>query len=167
MSDDLNKQEDGEIEDSEEGTEAEGFNPRAAYFDKLASLLIVQANGQRGLLIFQAKPKLSAEDEKLLRGFLNSLQIGFDEFKEKLRVQGVSITDFTAELKDTMLAIKVPSLKYYGAFIRHLVNKSLLPHFAVEQQKKAVGSEPEPEQTSSFRPTPFSTRPQPKGKPRT
>jgi len=136
--------------------------------DFKAGLLAIESDMLRGILTFRGKAGLSKEELEILREYLNTIKTEFDAFKIMLAERGMSVKDFTAVIKDDVLTINIPNPKLYADFIFELTNKNLLPsphaekqaanrQFITEQNSVLVDSK------NVFNPTPFETRPKPKG----
>lgn len=87
----------------------------------------VESDRLRENLILRIKPTLFKAEEELAYKFLDVVKTEFDEFKNQLTEQGVATKNFTAILKNNELSIHILNPKYYGAFIKHLESKNLLP----------------------------------------
>ena len=102
-----------------------------------AGLLSIEAiKLPHGILIFRGKAELTTEEKQTLREFINAVKTTFDEFKQKLEEEGVSTKQFTADIKNDELTIKINNPKYYNEFIQLLNKKNLLPNADVEWREE-------------------------------
>lgn len=107
-----------------------------------AGLLSIQSERVHGNFSFHIKPELSKEEIEIAREFLEALKTEFDEFKDQLVEEGISMQNLSADLKDNELTAHISNPKYYDEFIKHLENKNLLPvPNPKRQEKKEIGNE--------------------------
>ncbi len=81
---------------------------------------------------------LSKEYAEIVKEYFSAIKKEFEKFKDVLKEQGVATKDFTLEMSDMILSIKIPTPAYYDAFVRQLTKANLLPvpEFLYELQNK-------------------------------
>jgi hypothetical protein len=126
------------IIDEELAAQSSAMNP----FDleKMLDLLLINNDSERGVLTIRPKPNLclSLDDEKQVQEFIRAIKLVFDQFKIALEKRGISVDGFTATTNKNELKIRIPSPKYFDAFVQQLVSSNLLPKTyapELEQQK--------------------------------
>lgn len=126
-----------------------------AVFDleRMMQLLLFNNDSGRGILTIRAKPGHSLDDEKEIQEFLQAIKVAFDQFKIALEKQGIPVDNFTAISNKNELVIRIPSSKYFDAFIQELAVKKLLPSDHAKQYDE--------KQNLATSPTPFAKTPSP------
>jgi hypothetical protein len=101
-----------------------------------AGLFSIKSDRIRGEFTLKMKPGLSKAELEIAREFLKLIKAEFEEFKNQLAEKGVSVTNFSADIKEDGLKIRIPVPTIYDAFIKHLETKNLLPLPMTKMQMK-------------------------------
>lgn len=123
-----------------------------------AGMLTIESNRLLGNLIFRTNPGVDQYDHNACQELFKLIQHQFNEFKSMLNENRVSITNFTATLKDNQLSIHIPNPEYFDKFVKLLAQANLL---SLPSEKQSLTNE----RSSYSLPNPFdiSKGPRPKG----
>ncbi|RDI46994.1 hypothetical protein [Aquicella lusitana] len=151
----------------------------ALSFEKPEAFLSIQIDSKNGILTLQGKKGLTKAQEDELRQYFDKIKDQFNEFmkefKDEFKAQGISVANFSVDIKNNTLTIKMlnpdrtPNLACFAAFIDYLADKNLLPskNLLETTLKEALmggkSASVEQEKKSAFHPTPFSKTPKPNG----
>lgn len=102
-------------------------------YAELIAKLSIEFDETKGLLGISCKPGAVIDPEELER-YYSSLDNQFAFFQKQLRFQHLPTDGFSRERTPTGLQYNIPA-PYYGAFIRSLVDKNLLPETVLQQLK--------------------------------
>lgn len=148
----------------------ESYNIDDLYtFDTPHSLFSIKLDLGSGTLVFSARDNLSKEEQQALKTFFDAVENELNEFKNELKAQGFDTDAIQCHREKNSLSIKLPTPKYYDAFIQRLMDKNLLVT-QVSHELNEIPSIPsdapktqrETQQASSTAPNPFDISKGPK-----
>jgi hypothetical protein len=111
--------------------------------DYEAGIFSVHMDRLAGELIIKLLPQfLGKEYAEIVKEYFSAIKQEFEKFKDTLKAQGIATKDFTLEMSDMTLSIKIPTPAYYDAFVKQLAKANLLPvpEFLYELQSKRLKS---------------------------
>ncbi|MBA2649949.1 MAG: hypothetical protein H0U75_10235 [Legionella sp.] len=115
------------------------------FFDleRLGDTLLIISDSSRGILSIYLKPCSEERDESDAVSFLRFIRMAFNEFKLFCKQQGLNVENFACNSDPNELIIRLPSPKYYDAFIQSLVDKKLFPPHYLAQLQQLESEDPE------------------------
>lgn len=125
--------------------------------EQIEKLLIIENDGGRGILKIRLKPGLTDDEQEQASKFLDELEAEFHNFKAELKAKGIAVDHFKVTANKHELIMRIPSPKYYDAFLQRLIAKSLLPLSVLTQKQH----KDEKQIAQSAIPTAFTTKPTP------
>lgn len=111
-------------------------------FDDPHALLDITLNMELGLIVFQGHKELTAEEQEALDELFDEIENQFNAFKKSLDNPQIPLESMTLNREGNKLTIKIPSPKYYDAFVQQLMDKNLLPNKAAPLQEQNKAEEP-------------------------
>lgn len=121
--------------------------------ERIMELVVFNNDSGKGILTIRAKPGHLVGDEKEIEEFLKAIEAAFEQFRSDLKKQGIAVDDFTCIHNKNELIIRIPSPKYFDAFIQDLAAKKLLPSENTKQNESL--------HNATVSPTPFALTPSP------
>lgn len=137
------------------------------------ALLSIKLDMGQGRLTFSGDKDLTRDQRVVLGGFFKAIELELNDFKKELSKKGIDTDSIKIAHEGNNLTIKIPTPKYYDAFVQRLINKNLLPTLTPElsqekrresaADKSLVGQESAEQTSRSTAPNPFDIRkgPQP------
>lgn len=111
-------------------------------FDEPHALLDITLNMELGSIVFQGHKELSDEEQEALDALFDEIEKQFNTFKKSLDNPQIPLESMTLNREGNKLTIKIPSPKYYDAFVQQLMDKNLLPTKATPLQEQKKAEEP-------------------------
>lgn len=114
--------------------------------ERVKELFLIDNDSERGILTIRAKPGHSSNDDEEIQRYLEAINAVFEQFKIVLEQKGIPVEHFTCILNKNELVIRIPSPKYFDAFIQELLTKQLLPVISpkLDDEKQSVVTSPTP-----------------------
>lgn len=113
-------------------------------FENPFALLNIKLDMEHGSIVFQSKKELSDEEQEAVDELFDAIEQQFNQFKDSLIDLQIPLELMTLKREGGTMTIKIPSPKYYDAFVQQLMEKNLLPNKEPSlQQQHKTGKQPE------------------------